>query len=213
MIRIELTRRPDGRRRQHVETLHGNKRAAEKRLAHLVSAVDSRTFADRGSLTFSELSDKFLDDRKTYVESTTLALYERHLSQHICPVIGHLRIDSIRQEHVATVLGTAHDHSRTKQKGQPLAGGTLRNILVTMRGCMQYAVRNDWLSRNVAHRIETPSRESNREPGLFDGGKVRRVLDATGRTEIGLVVAFDLATGARRGEICALRWCDLDLDQ
>lgn len=37
---------------------------AEKRLAQLVHEVDSRAFADAGSMTFDELADKFLAARK-----------------------------------------------------------------------------------------------------------------------------------------------------
>ena len=213
MLKVELPRRLDGRRRQHIETVRGTKRDAEKRLAKLVHEVDSHVFADAGSMTFNELADKFLAARSTRVTLTSYKLYERQLSQHIRPTIGHLRIDAIRQQHVEDVLVAARDNSRTKRKGEPLAGGTLRNLLVTLRGCLQYAVRNDWLTRNVAQRVETPSRESIREPVLFDAQKVRKVLKAATGTEIEPVIAFALATGARRGEICGLRWCDVDLEQ
>lgn len=212
-LKVELPRKADGRRRQHIETIRGTRREAEKRLAQLVHEVDSRVFADAGSMTFNELADKFLAARKTRVTSTTYALYERHLSQHIRPTIGALRIDAIRQQHIEDVLTAAHDHSRTKRKGKPLAGGTLRNVLVTLRACLAHAVRNDWLTRNVAQRVETPSRESVREPVLFDAAKVKRVLTAAIGTEVEAVIAFAIATGARRGEICALRWCDVDLEQ
>jgi integrase len=212
MLTVELPRRPDGRRRQHIESVRGTKRDAQKRLSQLLYEVDSRVFADGGSITFDELADCFLAARKTRVVATTYQLYERHLSQHIRPAIGSLAIGAIRQQHVEYVLTGAFDHSRTRRKGKALRGGTLRNILVTLRACLQHAVRNDWLTRNVAQRVETPSRESEREPVLFDVAKVRRMLDAAIGTEIEAIVAFAIATGARRGEICGLRWCDVDLN-
>ena len=66
--------------------------------------------------------------------------------------------------------------------------------------------------RNIARNVEPPLVE-DREDVAFDGERVRKLLKAAKRTEIEAAVIAAIGTGLRRGELCALRWCELDLDK
>lgn len=202
----------NGRRRQMTETVHGTRRDAERRLAERLHEVDTRRVPNHSQMTFDRLADAFLQARSGRVAATTLDVYERRLRQHIRPVIGQLRIGTLTAEHVEHLLAAAKNRSRTRQKGAALGGGTLRNILITVRACLQCAVRNEWLGRNVAMLVDLPSKCDDREPILFDTETVRRVILAVAGSDICCESAFALGTGVRRGEVCGLQWGDIDLD-
>lgn len=161
-------------------------------------------------MRFRDLATVFLSARASHIAQTTYALYRRNLTLHILPVVGDLRIDAVRCEHVEEVLTSASNHSRTKKHGNKLADAALRNIWSAISMCLQYAVRNDWLARNVAARVQPPQR-TPREPIMFSPEMLKRILDALVNSEVEGPAVFALGTGARRGEICALRWSDIDL--
>lgn len=156
--------RTSGKRRQRRETVHGTRRDAERLLARRLSEFDQRRLPARTSITFDDLADAFLLERGQRVAPTTLEVYARHLHLHIRPLLGGLLIDRISTHDVETVLSTVTNHSRTRRKGGSLVHGTLHNILITVRACLQYAVRNDWLVRNVATAVQLPRHDSDREP-------------------------------------------------
>lgn len=211
-LRYDAGRRKDGHRRQVRETIHGTRRDAERVLAQRLHEVDTHGFRDPGKMLFGALADAFLQARKTVVAPTTYDVYSRHLAIHIRPVLANVAIAALRPQHVESLLAATYDHSRTRQMGEPLAPGTLRNILVTLRACLQYGVRNGWLHHNVAVAVQAPSNDTQREPVLFTAQRLIALFEAIAGTEIEMEAAFAIATGTRRGEICGFRWGDIDLN-
>lgn len=209
MLRYDIPA-ADGKRRQKTETVRGTRRDAERVLAQRLQQLNSGAFVAPSTLTFAELADRFLVARSSQVTETTHDLYKRNLRTHILPRIGNLRINQIQQHDIEDVLARSVDNSRTQRRGQRLSGGTLRNILITIRACLQYAVRNEWIARNVAQRVSLPV-VNDREPVLFHPRVVQGISDAVAGEEVEAPVLFALGTGARRGEICGLQWGDIDL--
>jgi len=81
------------------------------------------------------------------------------------------------------------------------------------------AARNDALDRNPvrdAGRIKSGRRKA---PTALSGAEARQLLalltydDRAISRDLVDLVAFMLATGARIGEVCALRWSDVDFDR
>lgn len=203
----------DGHRRQRRETIHGTRRDAERRLAERMHALDHYRVPDASDMTFNALADAFLCARKVKVSPTTYAAYERLLANHLRPLLGSLKIVALTPQHIEQTLTAARDHSRTKKRGKPVGNGCLRNILITIRACLGYAVKNEWIHRNVATIVEGISESSEREPILFTDDLVAQILTAAVDSEITNEVAFALGTGVRRGELCGLQWGDLDLER
>ena len=163
-------------------------------------------------MTFGDLLDHYFDARKGRLQETTLALYRRTINQHVRPKIGNVRLDKLTREHVERVLDNARDCSTRKRKGQPLCGRTKRNILIRVRSVLAWGSKNYEGVRNIARNVEPPLIE-DREDVAFDGERVRKLLKAAKGTEIEAAVIAAIGTGLRRGELCALRWCDIDLDK
>lgn len=140
------------------------------------------------------------------------ALYGRHASQP-----GDIiKADPIASVRLARLNAPDVDawHVRLAKKG--VGEGSIRNQHLVLTAALGLAARWGWLRHNPASAAPLTSR---RKPprGALSESEVRSVLDATralvdrGVLEPAAVVAMRLAcvTGARRSELAALRWDDL----
>jgi integrase len=99
-----------------------------------------------------------------------------------------------------------------------VVGGTL-GLLALVVGvgvgvvhrALRQAVRWQLVARNVAADLELPP-AVDAPVVTLDHGQARRLLEAAEGTWLHMLVLLGAATGARRGELLALRWADLDLD-
>jgi integrase len=81
-----------------------------------------------------------------------------------------------------------------------------------LQAALEAAVKLDMIGRNVADNVPAPKPLKNEVP-IFKGPELQSVLVALQGTRIYPLVALALATGMRRSELLALRWCDVDLQR
>jgi integrase len=167
-------------------------------------------------MTFDALCDEYLKASRNRVEPTTLRWYERVFRDHARQILGSMRVAEIKPLHVQSVLSEARGILRTKEskakggRGKPLAPSSLRNLLVAIRAVFAWGVRMELVARNPALAVAVPKVPIRDYPD-FNRDLLRGILEAVAGSEFHVLVPFALMTGARRGEIVALRWTDLDL--
>ncbi len=177
-----------------------------QRLADVARGV----ITEQGQHKFNWLADQYLKARESRVQATSLAWYKRTLKHHIRPSLGTMRIAAIRPINIEDTLNNARQLSK-RNHGKPLSGRSLRNVLVTIRAVLQWGVKMGMITRNVAYAIDMPESDSH-EIAALSLDDVRALLAASAGTDLEAIVAFAIGTGLRRGEICALRWGDVDMD-
>lgn len=91
---------------------------------------------------------------------------------------------------------------------------TIRNYHAIILAALHQAVRWGWVRRNVAELAKAP-RVSAKRVEAPSVEVVRKVIDAAEERDPRQAPLLMLAalTGMRRGELCALRWNAVDLDQ
>lgn len=208
-VRVFMGRGPDGQPRQASHTVRGGKREAQ-RLAAQLSGRRSPTSA--GRTTVSELLDLWLEQQTPCWTPHTLANQRSR--------VRSIKADPIAKVALERLTAVDVDRWHARLRLAQIGDGALRNQHAVLRAAVTQAVRWGWLSTNVV-AIARLGRQKQTPRGAMGADDVRRVLgSATNLVEVGEVepaaaAALRLAavTGARRSELAALRWEDLDGDR
>src|SRR5207245_10223604 len=94
------------------------------------------------------------------------------------------------------------------RKGRALSGGTVRHVHAVLRAMLQQGVKWGWLPSNPATKATPP--RLGRKPIKPPTPKNVLALISAADPDLSCYLRLAAATGARRGEICALRWSDLN---
>jgi integrase len=206
IARIDAGRDPlSGKRRQISRTVKGNKREAQKVLNEMAGEIDRGQFTGT-SATFTQLSDRWLDLAKGDLSPTTLRRYRNLLSNHILPALGNRSVKKIRSIDLDQLY-----YELSHRVG--LAPATVRQIHAIIRRAFRQAVLWGWVTSNPAVNA-TPPRFKKPDISPPNVEQVGQLLRAANNVdpELGHFIHLAATTGARRGELCALRWRNVDTD-
>lgn len=223
-LRVFVGRDPiTGRQRYRTKTIPKvGKRQAEEALAAFLLQHGS---ASTSAATFGELVERWFQVAslsKNWSPKTILET-RRIIDTKLSPLRG-VRLDRLRTAFLDDFYAAlrahggkcghvpAEDHGlRLCEKGSPLAAATVRRIHVVVHAALEQAVAWEWLMTNPATKA-SPGRVEKPDILPADVPQILALLDRAERADPDLAVYLILAavTGARRGELCALRWTDID---
>ena len=205
-VRFEAGRDPlTGRRRQVSRTVRGTKRDAQQVLNALVADADAGRVSS-STATFRQLADEWLALAGGDLSPTTLRRYRGLLDKRILPALGARPIHSIRPNELDRLY-----QGLVNEAG--LAPGSVRQVHAVIRRAFRQALRWGWVASNPA-ALATPPRATRSNLSPPEPDQVLALIERASATEpaFGRFLHIATATGARRGEVCALRWRSLDLD-
>lgn len=142
---------------------------------------------------------------------STVRNTEAIVSRYLRPTLGRHRVSKLRTAELDDLYTDLRDHGG--RKGGQLSLGTISKVHGTLRAALRQAVKWEWLADNPADRATLPKGDRHRitPPSPAD---VLRLIDAAeaADADFGAFLHLKASTGARRGELCALRWSDFDLE-
>jgi integrase len=199
-----------GKKRWATRTVRGGKREAQRALSAMVAEADGGTLA-RTDVTVGELLERWFEQAsedfspKTVLE--TRGFIDRNLLPDLGKVpLGKLKPDTLDRYYRSLRSGDGND-------GRPLAPATIRRIHGILRRALSQGVRWGWLAANPA-AAASPPRVVTPDIKPPAPSEVARLfaLAQDSDPELAAFVVLAAATGARRSEVLALRWRDVDLD-
>ncbi|MGA7353985.1 MAG: site-specific integrase, partial [Candidatus Cybelea sp.] len=219
--------RIDGKRQQQTGTFYDlTKTEAEAELARLEAQARHGEHVRNPNLTFKELFSEFMEKKKP--PALAISTYDRYGifgKLYLLPSFGSMKIRDIRQGHLLDAYASWRANG---SRNKAISGRTVRHVHDLMRCVLNYGVRRDVVARNMAALIapEDLPKAPKPEPKALDEGEVKRLLQAARKpTERSIkrgclsaepwfapAVAFSVYTGARRGEVLAVKWSDLNLE-
>ena len=152
--------------------------------------------------TVREIAGAWKEYKRPYVKQSTMAAYVLILENHILPCLGDK--DSLYEQEVqAFVL-------QKLEKG--LSIKTIKDILIVLKMVMKFGVKNEWMNY-YEWDIKYPTTTANKELEVLSVVNHRKILSyiQSHFTFIGLGIYISLSTGLRIGEICALKWSDINV--
>ncbi|MDP9425155.1 MAG: site-specific integrase [Actinomycetota bacterium] len=208
-------KRPDGRweARYTVQTGTGTKRpTVYGKTRAEVSTKLTKALADRdGGLIFDDegakvgaFLDRWLKDSvRDTVRASTFERCESIANLHIKPVIGHVKLKNLKPDHVAALYRDRLDAG--------LSPATVNKIHVVLHKALKLAVRWGKVPRNATEAV-TPPRPAPDEVRPLDSTQVATLLSGASGDRLEALYVLAVTTGARQGELLALKWEDVDLD-
>jgi len=204
---------------------------AEKARTRMQSQVDERR-SPRSKVTVDQLMDRYLS--LLDIDVTTRAGYEGYTRNHVRPLLGHLQVGKLDGEtldsfyavlrrcraHCAgrpfTEHRTAGEHDCNEKcrphTCRPLAASSVRQVHFWLSGALKRAVRWHWIGVNPLEQAEPP-RGVKHDPQPPSAEEAATILNAAfSDVGWGVMIWLAMTTGARRGELCALRWDRLELN-
>jgi integrase len=195
-----------GNPKQVSKTFRGSAREADEALRDLIEQqVPGRS--DGAGATVGQLLDAWLSEcERMDLSPTTLRVYRTQIEHTVRPALGSIKVQRLGAKDLDDL------YRAMKEKGS--SPKTVRNHHALLSAALHQAVRWGWVRRNVAEMAKPP-RVTQRvvRPPSVDA--VRQIVVAAEERDPRLapLVMMAALTGMRRGELCALRWSDLDLDE
>ncbi len=163
-----------------------------------------RTGVKPDDIMFSEFAEKWLRGyAAAHVKTRTFEHYESAIRTHLKPAFGEYRLKDICPEHVDTF--------KAAKLREGKAPATINKLLVILGAIMKRAVVWRYISENPAQYVSRV-KPNHREMDYLTPEEIRRLLGAAS-AEYRPLFAAAVLTGAREGELLALRWGDLDLER
>jgi integrase len=215
---FRLRYRANGQR--HEVTFKGSRADAKKELRSLLKDVDDNTHVDPSRITVAAWISTWIElgcpgRRRKKVSQRTLERYSSLLLTHVVPVIGHRPLQQLMPAEIDRLY-------RKMDAAGEIAVRTQHHVHTVFSACMAAALRMTQIKTNPMVHISTvpdPNPQAGEddveEANGYDAGmteaELTSLIEGFRSSTVYPVVALAAATGARRNELLALRWVDLDV--
>ena len=152
--------------------------------------------------TAREIAAAWKEYKRPYVKQSTMAAYVLILENHVLPYFGDG--DSIQEQAVQAFV--------LQKLGNGLSVKTVKDILIVLKMVMKFGAKNEWMTY-CEWDIKYPTTSINKELEVLSVANHRKILNyiQSHFTFTGLGIYISLSTGLRIGEICALKWSDINV--
>ena len=184
------------------------KKQAERKRDELILDLERKGGALASGVTVREFLERFVDykEESGTIEPSTVRSY-RGETRLICKYIGNEKLVDVN-------IATVNDWMASMTK-DGYAPKSVAKPFRLLKQAMKWAVAQDLLMKNPCDfckppkRVKTPINALNRE----DRTRMLQLARKAQPQPLGIAIEIALTTGMRRGEVCALRWSDLNDDR
>ena len=173
-----------------------------------VSKSESYTVAEWAALWFEVYA-------KPNIRERTADYYNRYITKHIVPCLGDIKLNKLTGRQIQKMYNDLLDHGRErvsqKEKNPGLSGTYVHGVHVMLHNCLNRAVKERLLVRNPADDVIVPKIDK-KEMKILPPEQVKAYLKAASVRGVLPLFYLELTSGLRKGEIAALLWSDLDVE-
>jgi len=191
-------------------TVRGSKKEAERVLAELVAEIDHGIGLNALDVTVEQLLDRWLTHNEADFSPSTVLVARGYIQRTIVPLIGQQFVSQI----TTSELDAFYYRLRTKGGGgKPLSPATIRRVHGILRRALSQAVRWNLIRHNPAIDASPPRvpKPVIKPPAPHQVAEIFKAIEDA-RADLAAFVLLAASSGARRSELLALRWNDLDFD-
>ncbi len=210
----------DGKRRQRTETLVGVTKAQAEAILAKRKEVARISGPQGYDMRMNELFDRFMQVKTERLAPNTMQRYEGLLKLYLRPAFGIRMADSVKAGDLVAA------YARWSKSGVGVR--TIRHAADLMRNVLNRAVKWGIVDRNPAALLDGDDLPKLKKPEstVLTASELRTLLEEANNptkrcnargylsacSAFYPVIAFAAYTGARLGEVLAMRWQDVDFE-
>lgn len=199
-----------GKRRQHKRRFTGTKQDADKLLVNILGEINKGEYMDLGDSTMREYMKSWIEDYcKQNLAYRTLEGYKTIINNYVLPNLGGIKLVNLKPAHIQkyyTKMTTSKDDG-----GAGLSGTSVLYHHRIIREALSHAVNLGYIPYNPADRVQAP-RKNKPDMKTLSIEQADYVLKTYKDHRAYLPILLAIKTGMRLGEICAIRWENVNLD-
>jgi integrase len=164
---------------------------------------------ERGAKTVAGMCARFIEDHLPELRMKTAADYRSMIEREILPAIGRLKLVDVKPDDIDG-LHRKISRGHGEHRARPYRANRVAALLSKIFNLAVH--RWQWLEVNPVRGLKR-NQESKRERYLVNG-ELQRLSEALAVHEdrqAANIIRLLLLTGARRSEVLAMRWADLNL--
>lgn len=152
--------------------------------------------------TIGEVAALWKKDKQQYVKQSTIAAYALILENHILPVFGD-KVQLTEADVQAFALKKLQDGLSQK---------TVKDMLIVLKMIQKFGAKNGDL-QFVEWSVKYPTGQTKQELEVLSVNNQKRIMQYAidNFTFRNLGIYICLSTGIRIGEVCALKWGDINI--
>jgi integrase len=209
-IVIDVRDPSTGRRRRKWHGFAGTKRQAQIECARLISALKGGTYLEPAKVTVAAHMGRWLEHVRTQVSPKTFERYCGVVRGNILPALGGILLTKLQPAQISESYAKALSNGRRDGKGG-LSPASVLYMHRLLKEALAVAV-SEWrlLPWNPAESIKAP-KVKRKNMRALNPAETATLLEAAREYRLFTPVMLSVTCGLRRGEICALRWRNVDL--
>lgn len=151
--------------------------------------------------TINQITEEWKEEKKKYVKKSTYAAYQLLIQNHIKPYFGDLY--EVNEEKVQQFVFDKLDAGLSEK--------TIRDIIIVLKMILKFGIKNRYLEYAQID-AKFPSKQEKKDLDVLSKADQKKFMEhlRNNFTFKNLGIFICLSTGMRIGEICGLRWCDVD---
>lgn len=166
------------------------------------------------ALTLGEWLDKWLNEYMSLtLRQSTLSGYKSNINNYIKPILGKKMLSTVTTDDIQKMYNKLKKEGRVKldkNGSKALSNSTVRGIHMMLHEALEYAVREHLIISNPTNNTSIP-KSNYAQKQILNDDELNRFMKAIESDELWYDFFYtEITTGLRRGEICALKWCDFN---
>ena len=172
-------------------------------------SLSTSNYVSPNKLTLGEYLTTWINEvHANQLKASTLERYKRVINRYLIPELGAIKLQDLRPSHVQGFYTSLL--TRSTVTGNPLSPQTVTLIGAVLKKAIKYAVDVDGLiAVNPANRVPLPKGKGT-IPTPWSIQELNTFLDVARSHRLFFFFRLSAFTGARRGELLALKWSDFD---
>lgn len=156
------------------------------------------------SATFEQITNEWLEYKKSNIKKSTYSNYEYIVTKYLIPYLKNKKLKQLKKYDFNCLID---------KLSLELSPKTVRDIMCVLRAILRY-IEEEYLYNLKIKKIQSP-KQNSKNIIIFTKKEKNKIeqycLQNNNIKELGILICLN--TGLRIGEICALKWKNIDLDK